>query len=67
MLVGSGIGFTYEPGWRWPAPGEPFTELVEDGGTAKVFFLQYANFGADDSLIWPFGSSGFSINTLRVF
>jgi len=67
MLIGSGDGYTFEPGWRWPAPGEPFPEgPFTDGGTAKIFLLQHATFGPGDSLLWPFGSSGFSTNTIRI-
>ena len=77
MLVGAGDIYTYEPGWRWPAPGEPDPGWAElDGGTAKVFFLHRARF--EDSLgggfgppawgYWPFGSSSdFSKSTIRVF
>jgi hypothetical protein len=77
MLIGMGNIYTYEPGWRWPAPGEPFPEGAElDGGTAKVFFLHKAEF--DDPIgggfgppawgYWPFGSSSdFSKSTIRVF
>ena len=77
MLLGVGDGYTYEPGWRWPAPGEPWPpDAVLDGGTAKIFFLHCAEF--DDPLgggfgppawgYWPFGSSSdFSVNTIRVF
>ncbi len=77
MLIGGGDAYTYEPGWRWPAPGEPspYPEWpVLDGGTAKVFFMHCAQF--DDPIgggypgwgYWPFGSSSdFSVNTIRVF
>lgn len=68
MLVGHGDGFTFEPGWRWPAPDEPFPDgPFEDGGTAKIFFLHYARFGPDDAFVWPYGASGFSMNTIRIY
>jgi hypothetical protein len=77
LFVGAGNLFTYEPGWRWPAPGEPFPDdAILDGGTAKIFFLHCAEF--DDPIgggfgppawgYWPFGSSSdFSISTIRIF
>jgi len=75
MLIGGGDAYTYEPGWRWPAPDEPFPpDAVLDGGTAKIFFLHLAEF--DDPLggwypgygYWPFGSSSdFFVSTIRIF
>ncbi len=75
MFLGAGELYTYEPGWQWPAPGEPFPPWPDlDGGTAKIFYLHCAEF--DDPIgggypgwgYWPFGSSeDFSISTIRIF
>lgn len=68
MLVGHGEGFTFEPGWRWSAPDEPFPDdAILDGGTAKIFFLHYARFGPDDEFIWPYGASGFVVNRIKIY
>ncbi len=75
MLLGAGDLYTYETGWKWPAPDEPWPDdAILDGGTAKIFFLECAEF--DDPIgggypgwgYWPFGSSeDFSISTIRIF
>ncbi|MFX0012893.1 MAG: hypothetical protein ACFE9R_21465 [Candidatus Hermodarchaeota archaeon] len=78
MLIGSGDISLFEPGWRWPAPGEPWPDppWPDTIGTGKLFFLHKAEF--DDPIgggfgppawgYWPFGSSSdFSMNTIRIF
>ncbi|MHA2038526.1 MAG: hypothetical protein ACW98X_18995 [Promethearchaeota archaeon] len=75
MLLGVGELYTYEPGFRWPAPGEEFPPWPDlDGGTAKIFFLHCAEFDGQPSGgfpgwgDWPFGSSSdFVTNTIRIF
>jgi hypothetical protein len=62
-FIGYGEGEMFEPGWRWPPPGEEFPPGPFIIGDAKILMFFHARFH-DNPLLWPAGSSGFRMNRI---
>jgi hypothetical protein len=62
LIIGYAPGTIYEPGWTYDMPIEELIPI----GPANAFLFFYATFDNDDSLVLPFGASGFTFNILCV-
>ena len=64
MFIAMGEGEAFEPGWRWPAPGEEFPPWPDTIADISLFMQFHAKFRDGSNLEWPVGSSSFQSNTI---